>query len=148
MNFGMISDAEFDQIWPSIERGIELLRKEGVDKDGKPLALLRGNKADYAFQGKHNILAMLLSMGGYRDKDGKQINITDEVLKRLGAVDETGKPATTDSSRIIVNKKDLGDPRYKVYDLLFGFKEIDETGASVDREGLFTQMIKNPKSFE
>lgn len=148
MNFGMISDAEFDQIWSSIERGIELLRKEGVDKDGKPLALLRGNKADYAFQGKHNILAMLLSMGGYRDKDGKPINVTDEILKRLGALDETGKPATTDSSRIIVNKKDLGDPRYKVYDLLFGFKEIDETGASIDREGLFTQMIKNPKSFD
>jgi flagellar biosynthesis/type III secretory pathway chaperone len=148
MNFGMLSDAEFDQIWASVERGIELLRKEGVDKDGRPLALLRGNKADYAFQGKHNILAMLLTMGGYRDKDGNPVNITDEILTRLGALDETGKPATTDSNRIIVNKKDLGDPRYKVYDLLFGFKEIDETGTSVDREGLFTQMLNNPKLFD
>jgi hypothetical protein len=148
MNFGMVSDQEFEQIWPSIERGIELLRKEGIDKDGKPLALLRGNKADYAFQGKHNILAMLLTMGGYRDKDGNPVNITDEILTRLGALDETGKPATTGSNRIIVNKKDLGDPRYKVYDLLFGFKEVDETGTTVDREGLFTQMMSKPKSFD
>ena len=146
-NFAMVSDEQLDLIFPSLERGIELLRKEGKDKDGRPLALMRGNKADYAFQGKHNIMAALLTMGGGRDKDGNQLNIADEILRRFGAIDETGAPATTASKKIIVNKKDLGDPRYKVYDLLFGFDETLDDGTVATREGLFEQMLANPDAF-
>jgi len=146
MNFGMVTDEQFAEIWESIERGIELYRSEGTDAKGRRLAIRQGNKVDYAFQGKHNILAMLLTMGGSTIEmaDGKQKKVVDAILEAFGALDEKGDIASLESSRIIVNKKDLGDPRYKVYDYLFGFTETNDKGETVTREGFLTQLIANP----
>jgi hypothetical protein len=136
INFGMVTDQEFNTILGSVERGIELLRREG------PNAIAIGNKTDYAFQGKHNILAMMLAM-----QDGN-LNLVNDILAKFGATDGMGSVATLESEKIIVNKKDLGDPRFKVYDLLFGYKERQADGTEKTIDGIFPDMLDNPDKYK
>jgi hypothetical protein len=125
LNFGQVSPEVLNTVLGTVDRGIDLVAENGLD------AFEKSNKSDYKFQGVHNILAMLMCFN--------RNNFTpfDEMLRALGAVDESGMPGSIHSRKLIVNGKELRDPRIEAFNILFG----DGT-----TKGLLDQIISDPNT--
>lgn len=107
-SYGFV-DKKGEQILEQIlDRGIDLITKHGPD------VMFKSNKSDYKYNGKHNILAMLISM------QEKTNDIWNQMLVELGTKDKDGNPVDIDSPNLVVKEVELGDPRFILFDLLAG----------------------------
>lgn len=129
-SYGLVGPEGIKELERVLERAFEILDKHG------PTAFDPSNKSDYKYNGKHNILAMLVAF-----QEGSE-QIWDDMLTALGATDEKGGPPSIRSSKLIVNGKELADPRFILFDLLAGKTEgTDKT------TGILEDIENNPTKY-
>jgi len=122
-SYGFV-DAKGRQILEQVlDRGIELVTKYGPD------VMFKSNKSDYKYNGKHNILAMLISM------QEKSNDIWNQMLIELGTRDKDGNPVDIDSPNLIVKEVELGDPRLLLFDLIAGTSKSEGALVTIARNG-------------
>ena len=126
LSYGMMTPEAEAELGRIIDRGMEIIATQGDE------AWNRTNKSDYKYNGKHNILAMIVAF------NDSKLDVFDDMLRIIGAVDEAGLPATMGSKKLIVSGKELGDPRFIFLDLLIG---------KTSNDGILKQMSENPSRF-
>lgn len=130
-SYGLLSEASKLELERVLERGYNLLKTNG------DVVFDRSNKSDYKYNGKHNILAMLIA---FRENN---FDIFNEMLEVLRVEDETGQKATMGSKKLIVAGKELDDPRFLCLDYLIGFNRANDK-----HPGFLNEIIANPAKFD
>lgn len=129
-SYGLLDEAGKKELLNVLNRGYDILGKHGE------AAFNPSNKSDYKYNGKHNLLAMMIA---FRENNFK---IYNDLMQTLQIEDETGKPATPGSKKMVVAGRDLGDPRFIFLDLLIGATSGDYKGV-----GYLNQIANNPSKF-
>ena len=132
ISYGLLTPDGIKELENVLDRGMEILRTSG------DTAWNTSNKSDYKYNGKHNILAMLIAFN-----DGN-FNVMDELLQVLNAKDESGAPATLGGKKVIVAGRDLGDPRFIFVDILLGTSDKNSPYFGTN---MLDEMANNPSKF-
>jgi len=132
ISYGLMTPDGVKELENVLDRGMEILRTNG------DAAWNTSNKSDYKYNGKHNILAMLIAFN-----DGN-FKVMDDLLQVLKATDETGAPATFAGKKVVVAGKDLGDPRFMFIDILLGTSDKNSPYFGTN---MLNEMATNPSKF-